>query len=56
MSAPLADLHRLRLLSTVASMSAALAYIATGQREPLVLVALITWNLTCLGLYRWPTK
>jgi hypothetical protein len=46
-------LHRVRLVASLASMLTIVAYIATGQREPLVLVALIGWNLTCLELYRW---
>jgi hypothetical protein len=50
------QLHRLRLVATLASIFTVAVYIATGRTDVPTLLALIGWNLTCLGLYRWQPK
>ena len=48
------SLRRLRLVSTVASLVVTVLYVLTRQvHDPMVLAALIGWNITTLGLYRW---
>lgn len=46
-------LHRLRLVAASASIFTVAAFIVSGRTDLSTLLALIGWNLTCLGLYRW---
>lgn len=46
-------LRRLRVVASIASMSVAVLYVFTGGAEFPMLLALIGWNLTTLGLYHW---
>ena len=47
-------LHILRLVASLASIGATLFVIIARQTDLTTLLAVITWNLACLGLYRWP--
>ena len=50
------SLHRLRLVASITSVFVVVVYILSGRTDVPTLLALIGWNLTCLGLYRWPVK
>jgi hypothetical protein len=57
MSAAGADgLYVLRLVAALTSLAASVGYLVSGGNDLTILLALLSWNLACLGLYRWPAR
>jgi hypothetical protein len=46
-------LYLIRLVAALTSILATGFYIVTGRTDLTTLLALMAWNLACLGLYRW---
>jgi hypothetical protein len=57
MSAAGADgLYVLRLVAALTSLAASVGFLVSGGNDLTILLALLSWNLACLGLYRWPAR